>query len=257
MRLMKTGRIRFQAQSDRGLVRANNEDNYLVQEEIGLFAVCDGLGGHAAGEIASQIAVDTLATRLQPSEGDPPDRLREVIAEANGQILQDQHLNPERQGMGTTLSALWIPSSDTSEGWIGHIGDSRIYRFRNQQLDQLTDDHSPLYRLYKQGTIDKEALRHHPQKNLIERSLGLSLAVNSDIFPINLQPGDRVMLCTDGLTDYISDAQIAEIFSKAPWDQLCKKLVNHALAAGGFDNISVIIVEFSHKDIPSQIPTQP
>ncbi len=255
--LMETGQIRCQAQSDRGLVRANNEDNYLVQEESGLFVVCDGLGGHAAGEIASQIAADTMATRLQSSEGDPPDRLRDVIVEANRQILQDQHLNPEHLGMGTTLSALWIPSSDTSQGWIGHIGDSRIYRFRNQQLNQLTDDHSPLFRLYKQGTIDKEALRHHPQKNLIERSLGLSVAVNSDIFLVELQPGDQLLLCTDGLTDYVSDGQIAEIFSKAPWDQLCQHFVKHALAAGGFDNITVIIVEVSHRGVPGQIPTLP
>ncbi len=239
----ETGQVRFQAQSDRGLVRANNEDNYLVKEENGFFAVCDGLGGHAAGEIASQIAVDTLDTQLQAVEGEPPDQLREVIAEANRRILQDQHLNPERQGMGTTLSALWIPSSDTSQGWIGHIGDSRIYRFRNQHLDQLTDDHSPLYRLYKQGTIDKEALRHHPQKNLIERSLGLSLAVNSDIFSIELQPGDILLLCTDGLTDCISDQQIAEIMGRYSWDDLCPQFVEHALEAGGFDNITVVTVE--------------
>lgn len=239
----ETGHIRFQALSDRGLVRANNEDNYLVKEDAGFFAVCDGLGGHAAGEIASQIAVDTLDTELQAVAGEIPEQLREVIAEANRRILQDQQLNPERQGMGTTLSALWIPSSDTTQSWIGHIGDSRVYRSRTGQLVQLTDDHSPLFRLYKQGTIDKEALRHHPQKNLIERSLGLSLAVNSDIFSVELQAGDRVLLCTDGLTDYVSDGQITEIMGRSPWDDLGTKLVDHALAAGGFDNITVVIVE--------------
>lgn len=239
----EAGQIRFQALSDRGLVRANNEDNYLVKEEAGVFAVCDGLGGHAAGEIASQIAVDTLDTELQALEGEPPDQLREVIAEANRRILQDQQLNPERLGMGTTLSSVWIPSSGTTQSWIGHIGDSRIYRYRNEQLVQITDDHSPLFRLYKQGTIDKEALRHHPQKNLIERSLGLSLAVNSDIFSIELQPGDRLLLCTDGLTDCVSDAQIAEIMERSSWDDLCQQFVKHALAAGGFDNITVVIVE--------------
>ena len=241
--LKETGRIRFQAQTDRGLVRANNEDNYLVHEETGLFVVCDGLGGHAAGEIASKIAVDTMATRLHSSEGEPPDRLRDVIVEANRRILQDQHLNPEHLGMGTTLSAVWIPPPDISQGWIGHIGDSRIYRFRNQELDQLTDDHSPLYRLYKQGTLDKEALRHHPQKNLIERSLGLSLAVNSDIFSIELQPGDRLLLCSDGLTDCVSDRQIAEIMENPSWDDVCPQLVEHALVAGGFDNITLVLVE--------------
>ena len=159
--------------------------------------------------------------------------------------------------MGTTLSAVWIPFSDTSRGWVGHIGDSRIYRVRNQQLNQLTDDHSPLFRLYKQGTLDKEALRHHPQKNLIERSLGLSLTVNSDIFSVSFQPRDRLLLCTDGLTDYVSDGQIAKLFAKTPWDQLGQQLVEHALAAGGFDNITLIIIEISHRGVPSQIPTLP
>lgn len=242
------GQIRFQAKSDRGLVRANNEDNYLVKEEIGFFAVCDGLGGHAAGEVASQIAVDTLEAELEEWAGEPSERLREAIAEANRRILQDQHLNPERQGMGTTLSAVWIPSSDNSKAWIGHIGDSRIYRFSDGQLDQVTEDHSPLYRLYKQGTIDKEALRHHPQKNLIERSLGLSLAVTSDIFSIEIQPGDRLLLCTDGLTDCVSDEQIAKIMAQSPWDELASQFVEHALRAGGFDNITVVTVEVQDRN---------
>jgi protein phosphatase len=145
--------------------------------------------------------------------------------------------------MGTTLSALWIPPSDSSQAWIGHIGDSRIYLFREARLCQLTDDHSPLYRLYKQGAIEKEDLRHHPQKNLIERSLGLSLEVNSDIFTIELQQGDRLLLCTDGLTDYVSETEIVEVFSSSSWEELCQQFVDHAMAAGGFDNITVVTVE--------------
>ena len=243
------GQIRFQAKSDRGLVRANNEDNYLVKEELRFFAVCDGLGGHAAGEIASQIAVDTLDSQLGHMEGEPPDQLRDVTVEANRRILEDQHLNPERQGMGTTLSALWIPSSNTSQGWVVHIGDSRIYRYRNEELVQLTDDHSPLFRLYKQGTLDKEALRHHPQKNLIERSLGLSSAVNSDVFSVELLPGDRFLLCTDGLTDCISDGQLAEILKHSPWEDLCPEFIEQAFEGGGFDNITLIVVDLRGSDL--------
>jgi protein phosphatase len=237
------GQIRFQAKSDRGLVRANNEDNYLVKEALHFFAVCDGLGGHAAGEIASQIAVDTLDSQLGCMEGEPPDQLREVAVEANRRILEDQCLNSERQGMGTTLSAFWVPSSNISQGWILHIGDSRIYRYRNEELIQLTDDHSPLFRLYKQGTLDKEALRHHPQKNLIERSLGLSPDVNSDIFSVELLPGDRLLLCTDGLTDCISDEQIAEIMKHSSWEDLCPDFIEQAFEGGGFDNITIVVVE--------------
>ena len=229
------------ALSDRGLVRANNEDAYLVRAEDRLCAVCDGLGGHAAGEIASTIAVEALRERIQGDPHDAAKVLLEAIEDANRKILRDQQLHPERMGMGTTLSSLWIPWQDKKVAWIAHIGDSRIYRFREGTLTQLTEDHSPVFRLYKEGSISKDQLRMHPQKNLIERSLGLATHVNCDIFKIEVMPGDIFLLCTDGLSDCLSDEEIAGYLSQDEWDRLPASLVGGALEAGGYDNITVVI----------------
>jgi protein phosphatase len=126
---------------------------------------------------------------------------------------------------------------------VGHVGDSRIYLLRDKKLQQLTEDHSPIYRLYKEGSLNKEELRHHPQKNLIERSLGLSSTVDSDLFSIELKKGDIFLLCTDGLSDHISDRDIETALQQVSWDDLASHLVQKALAAGGFDNITLVIVE--------------
>ncbi len=233
-------RLRFQARTDRGLVRGNNEDTYLIVENAGLCAVCDGLGGHAAGEIASRIAVESLELRIQVGATDPSRVLAEAVDDANRKILRDQQRHHARLGMGTTLSALWLPRPDEGQGWVAHIGDSRIYRFREDDLQQLTDDHSPVFRLYKEGSLEKDQIRLHPQKNLIERSLGLSPVVHCDIFQIDAAPGDLFLLCTDGLSDCLSDGEIAEACRSLEWPQLCPGLVQGALDYGGFDNITVV-----------------
>ncbi len=229
------------ALSDRGLVRANNEDAYLVRPEDCLCAVCDGLGGHAAGEVASNLAVEALRDRIHGSPQDAAKVLLDAIEEANRKILRDQQLHPERMGMGTTLSSIWMPWSDQNVAWIAHIGDSRIYRFRAGTLTQLTEDHSPVFRLFKEGSISKDQLRMHPQKNLIERSLGLATYVNCDIFKIAIEPGDIFLLCTDGLSDCLSDNEIAGFLSRGEWDQLPAMLVEGALEAGGYDNVTVVL----------------
>lgn len=233
-------RIDFQAKTDTGLVRSNNEDNYVTVEEVGLCVVCDGLGGHAAGEVASEIATETMKARIKTSDGDPARRLKETLEEANRKILKDQQEHPERMGMGTTLSALWFYSEEEGEAWIAHIGDSRIYRYREEKLEQLTDDHSPLFRLYREGSISKDDLRHHPQKNLIERSLGLSLSLTMDVFSVDTQPADLFILCTDGLSDLISDQDLEGACRNTSWKSLAEKLVRMALDAGGHDNITVV-----------------
>lgn len=235
-------KVRSSAGSDRGLVRTNNEDSYLNRLDLGLFAVCDGLGGHAAGEVASRIAVETLDQRIQ-SNSEPARQLLDAVEDANRRILRDQQANPERRGMGTTLSALWLSEPETGTGWIAHIGDSRIYRYRDSALLQLTDDHSPVYRLYKEGALLKDQLRFHPQKNLIERSLGLTPLVQCDIFEIGTVTGDLYLLCTDGLCDCVSDDDLAEAMRTQPWDNLCDTLIQKALDCGGFDNITVVLVE--------------
>lgn len=234
--------VRSTAGTDRGLVRNNNEDSYLNRQDVGLFAVCDGLGGHAAGEIASRLAVETLDQRIQ-NRLDPSRQLLEAVEDANRRILRDQQANPERRGMGTTLSAIWLPESLRGSAWIAHIGDSRIYRFRDGEIKQITDDHSPVFRLYKEGALLKDQLRFHPQKNLIERSLGLSSSLQCDVFETEALPGDLYLLCTDGLSDCVSDSDMASACRDLPWDTLCDALIQRALACGGYDNVTVVLVE--------------
>lgn len=234
---------RSQALSDVGLVRTNNEDCYLADDDQHLFAVCDGLGGHAAGEIASGIAIKVLKERIGKNGSEPALQLGEAIIDANMRIIRDQQLHPERVGMGTTLSALWIPDRDMNYGWVGHVGDSRVYLLRDGRLEQLTEDHSPIYRLYKEGSLNKEELRHHPQKNLIERSLGLSSTVDCDLFSIEIKRGDLFLLCTDGLSDYLSDQDIADTLQAEDWENLGKSLVAKALSVGGLDNVTIVILE--------------
>lgn len=235
--------LRFQARTDKGLVRSNNEDSYLAREEGSLFAVCDGLGGHAAGEIASRIAIDTLNERVRGNTDDASRILGDAIEDANRKILRDQQVNPEHLGMGTTLSALWFPDAEGSKAWVAHIGDSRIYRLRQGAITQLTEDHSPVYRLFKDGSLSKDQIRMHPQKNLIERSLGLTTAVECDLFTTPIQPGDRFLLCTDGLSDSLSDDDIAKAMQTGEWCKITSVLIETALDRGGFDNITVVVVE--------------
>lgn len=231
------------SRTDVGLVRDNNEDNLLAVADLGLFVVCDGLGGHAAGEIASEIAVGTLRDHLTFRDEDPSNSLAKAIEEANHRIRDDQKEHPDRDGMATTLSALWVREIGEKGAWVGHIGDSRIYIYRKEKLVQLTDDHSPLFQLYREGSLDKEDLRHHPQKNLIERSLGLSSVVEYDIFQTDIRAGDLFLLCTDGLSDMVSDHEIFEILRSTPFDELCDRFLKKAFQGGGYDNISLIIVK--------------
>lgn len=240
-------RVRALGRSEVGLVRSNNEDSYLIEQEQGLYAVCDGLGGHAAGEIASKMAASSLQDLVHHSDDSYAETLTKAILEANRRILEDQSQNPEHGGMGTTVSALWLPRRKSPTAWVAHVGDSRIYRLRQGHLEQLTEDHSPVFRLYRQGRLGKDEMRRHPQKNLIERSLGLSSSPEVDCFPTELSSGDRYLLCTDGLSDSLSDAEIGRIL-KGRWDDTMEGLVGAALREGGLDNITVVLLEVEEID---------
>ena len=147
----------YQARSDVGQVRTNNEDSLIEAPDLGFFGVCDGLGGHAAGEVASGLASSTLTELVTQAVGTPEEVLREGIEEANRRILNDQEDSPEHSGMGTTVSSIWLMPEDAGLGWIGHVGDSRAYLKRGDQFTQITEDHSPSYRLFKQGLVDKNS----------------------------------------------------------------------------------------------------
>ena len=241
------GQIQFvyQAKSDVGQVRGNNEDCLVEVPVHGLFGVCDGLGGHAAGEIASAIASSTMNEIVQESSKAPETVLEAGVKEANSRIFCHQQDDPDSVGMGTTLSVVWLNPED-SLAWIAHVGDSRIYLQRGQELNQITEDHSPVYRLYKKGLLTKEQMQRHPQKNLVERSLGVTDSVKADFFPLSLDGGDLILICSDGLTDYVTDSDIHAILSGHSPEDAVDELIAAANGKGGLDNITLVVIQITH-----------
>lgn len=233
----------YQARTDVGQVRSNNEDSLIEAPDMGLFGVCDGLGGHVAGEIASSIAAATLEEAVKAESEFPDKVLRAGIQDANQRILRDQAENPEHRGMGTTVSSLWLMSEASGLGWIGHVGDSRMYLQREDVLEQVTDDHSPVFRLYQQGVLTKDQMQHHPQKNLLDRSLGVFPNLKVDVFSLSLNSKDIVLICTDGLTDALTDSEIQSILTTSSLSEAADQLISMANERGGLDNITVVLVQ--------------
>jgi len=239
-------RYRYCSSSKIGLVRKNNEDSLLLLPEIGLFGVCDGLGGHAAGEVASSLAAGAFGKAVSESgEADVWQVLFEAIIKANLSIMEEQSRTPALTGMGTTLSAIWLGVQVSNEAAIAHIGDSRVYRYRDFALEQLTEDHSPVFELFKKGMISKEEMQRHPHKSLIDRCLGISSVVEPQIFSLPLRRGDRFLISTDGLTDSLSDDQISKTLAERELEGALGRLFDQAYRAGAPDNISVVLVEIT------------
>ena len=238
------------SQSNQGRVRTSNEDSYIANPSAGLFLVADGMGGHAAGEIASRLAADTVdqwvAARRATGE-EPAEILRAAAIEANMRVLEAQRQDRALSGMGSTLTALLF--LDRSY-FIAHVGDSRAYRLRDGILEQLTRDHSLVWHLYENGVLAKTELSRHPQKNLITRSIGSNPQVEVDIETGESHSGDIYLLCSDGLTDGISDEGIREALfaaQKTP-QEIADGLVDAANLAGGPDNITVVVVRLAGND---------
>lgn len=242
--VMKSGTFTYLAEvrSDVGRVRQNNEDSLVSAPELGLFGVCDGLGGHAAGEVASAIAAETLIGRLSKGPTRPDRALLTAIETANQEILERQQEEPSLRGMGTTLSVVWLRGDQPGEAWIGHIGDSRIYRLRAGELTQMTEDHSPVFRLHKQGVITRDQMFDHPQKNLLDRSLGISDQITPEVFCTRFQEQDLVLICTDGLSDLLKDHEIESVLASNPVEEACDELIKAANRKGGYDNISLCLL---------------
>jgi serine/threonine protein phosphatase PrpC len=237
--------IQFGSQTDQGLVRTSNEDCCVTNPNTGLFLVADGMGGHAAGEIASRLAAtavdDAVASKGVAAET-PTDLLRLATTEANSRVLEAQRKDHALAGMGSTLTALLVRGS---RYYIAHVGDSRAYRLRGGMLEQLTRDHSLVWHLYENGVLGKAELARHPQKNLITRSIGSHSQVEIDIEEGEGCAGDIYLLCSDGLTDGVSDEGIRELLvsaHKTP-QEMADDLVNAANEAGGPDNITVVVVK--------------
>jgi len=233
------------AGSDVGRMRSGNEDSYFCGQTV--FAVADGLGGHQGGEVASAAAVEPLA-RLDGREftdpGEAAEALATAIRDANQAILDRAAGDPALYGMGTTLTAAAVAGRHLQ---LAHVGDSRAYLLREGTLDQLTTDHTVVGELVRRGRLTPEQAAIHPERSILTRAVGLDPRVPVDLpDPLELQPGDQVLLCSDGLTEAVNDAQIAELLSAAPDGQAaCRALIDAANDAGGPDNITVVLVRVS------------
>lgn len=232
-----SARLSWGSRSDVGLVRGHNEDSFLVQDPV--FAVCDGVGGHAAGEVASAIAVRTIS-QLAPDTADDA-RLGAAIEEANSAIISAAQSGQGRDGMGCTASAVVI---DGSRMAVAHVGDSRVYLLSGGVLVRITHDHSYVEELVDAGEITADEARVHPSRSIITRALGSDPDMYADHFTLNVHAGDRIIICSDGLSSMVPDAKIESVaISCATPQAAADTLVSAALEGGGHDNVTVIIVD--------------
>ena len=236
-------RLVFAAATDVGRMRKNNEDSYLSSKPVA--AVADGMGGHSAGEVASAIAIEELAAlgRRGPwaNETDATDDLKQAILRANRRIREMAASDRKLNGMGTTLVALL---EDGDMVHVANVGDSRGYLLRQGELSQVTVDHSLVQELVDDGRLSPEDAERHPQRSVITRALGIDPEVEFDLFTYKLQVGDRLLLCSDGLSDVVEPAQIRNVLLRVRNShQAARKLVTVANEQGGPDNITVIVVD--------------
>ena len=236
-------RLLVASRSDVGRVRAGNEDAFLVADDPRLVAVADGMGGHQAGEVASATAVATLLERVQ--HGEPIDT---AISAANDAVVTQSQDDESLRGMGTTLTAGMVDGSSLR---IGHVGDSRAYLLHDGELRQLTTDHSVVAELIAAGELTEEQALVDPRRSMITRALGIEASVAVDVLTVELEPGDRLLLCSDGLTTMVRDDAIAEILAaERDRERAADALVDAANAAGGADNVTVVVADVVDVDAP-------
>ena len=237
--------------TDPGKVRKNNEDSLLVGEgrDETLFAVADGIGGFEAGEVASSIATEAL------KELEPLSPLEDAIREANRRILAAARGDEKLSGMGTTVVAMRFGGTrEEPTAEISHVGDSRAYLLRGDDLKPVTEDHSLVAELVRSGDLTRAQASEHPQKNLITRALGAEEEVDVDTAVLPVEAGDRLLLCSDGLSDMVSETKMLDLLTSHPEDteKTVHALVRAALDAGGADNITVVVVDVREEDLPAE-----
>lgn len=240
-----------------GMKRELNEDNYAILDKEGVFVVADGMGGHNAGEVASQIAIETVSEffkassqdedmtwpyKLDPSLSLDANKLMVGIKFANRKIFKSSSSNTSYAGMGTTIVSI-LASNENGEIYIAHVGDSRCYCHYNRVLSQVTEDHSLLNEYIKAGQITKEQAKNFPHKNVIMRALGMKDNVLVDIMKRNAMPGETYIICSDGLSDMVPDKDMEEILNRGlSLEETAGILIDQANANGGKDNITLILV---------------
>lgn len=250
-------RIEVAGQTDVGRKRTHNEDNFAILAEYGLYVVADGMGGHASGEIASKMAVDTLQEFFAATADDPErtwpykmdrtkgyeeNRLVTGIKLCNLRIYEQAQRNAKQRGMGTTLVALFAVEDGV---YVAHVGDSRVYRVREGQIDQLTEDHSLLNDYKKMKRLTEEEIANFPHKNVIVRALGMKDTVKVDTRFEAPRAGDTMILCSDGLSGPVTDPQILEIIAAAPdLPTAANRLIEAANENGGPDNVTCVVARW-------------
>jgi protein phosphatase len=253
-------RIRSHGLSDVGKRRERNEDSCLSSDTLSLYAVADGMGGHLGGDIASRIATDTLAEVIARLESDPdatiPDienfhpgeyqsYLRYALTLSSRRIYERALRDPALHGMGTTAVALLFRRNKI---YVSNVGDSRAYRIRHGEIEQITRDHSLVSEQLRAGILTEEEARASRFKNIITRSVGFQEEVDADIDVRTISAGDRYLLCSDGLTNMLKDAEIRDIVSTNDLEAACHRLIDIANERGGDDNITVVLAEVAELD---------
>lgn len=233
--------------SHRGNVRQNNEDSIYSSRSRDLFIIADGMGGHTAGEIASKTAVKkvkhfikTKAENYEKIQDGFLGIISDAIDYGNNAIFSAAQKDESLKGMGTTLITAFL---DDNKIYIGHVGDSRAYIINDTSINQITSDHSLAEELYRNGSITREEALNHPQKNIITRAMGCNSSVKADLYTAEIWEGETLLLCTDGLSNMVSNDDICKIVKETQnMNECANKLVNAAIQAGGTDNISVIVI---------------
>ena len=250
-------RISSASATDQGLRRSTNEDNFAVREDLKFFVVADGMGGHAAGEVASQAVVEGIVAFVEATRAMSPDqtwptpfdpelsvnanRLRAGFQMGNRRLAAQIASSSDLRGMATTAVAMLI---DGGSATLAHVGDSRVYRLRDGQLERLTRDHSWVEEQIRLGALSETAARQHPWRNIVTRALSGSDDLEVDIQEVALQSGDRLLLCSDGVFTVFDDDQISEVLRRdTDLDSLCHALIQGANDGGGPDNVTVVVID--------------
>lgn len=230
--------------TDRGLRRDSNQDSFLINHDLGLYIVADGMGGHSGGEVASSIAVSVAEQVLlqnRRTKKSPRDLIVQVYEEASRQIFDmAMHKRPELAGMGTTMVVALVTQQNI---YIGNVGDSRCYLYKATNLWQITEDHSLINEQVRSGALSYEQAKVQTARNVITRSVGYERSVTCDVYERQLAPGEIYLLCSDGLSSLVSDSVIRSIIQNQNPSSIAQKCVDEALAHGGDDNVTVLVLE--------------
>lgn len=249
--------MRVVSKTNVGMVRSNNEDSFLVREPY-LFVVADGMGGHAAGEIASRAtlkAFEAATHELRVGfEGDASNVLKDAFLKANEHVYKMAISNPDYEGMGTTMTALYLQQDNTA--YVAHIGDSRMYLFRHGVLMQVTQDHTYVIKLLEERKITREEAQNHPKRHMLMRAMGVEENIEFDVIPFTVEAGDRLLLCTDGLSDMLTEMEMTTVLEQEDLEAVGDALIEKALAKGGRDNVTLVLVDFNTEEVGSNVVTE-